>query len=88
MIRLQTRIEAAARAYFLTYMTTFIASAALLVALVWWRQGTSVASAAALAGGIAAGAWSYWSGRAYVERMFQRERVSLADCLRQLDGAQ
>jgi hypothetical protein len=83
---LRSKIDAAARAYLAAYVVTFICSGALLVGIVWWRQGPGFAFVGTLACAALAACWSYWSGRAYVARLFQRDRSNVADCLRQLNA--
>lgn len=83
---LRSKIDAAARAYLAAYVVTFICSGAVLVGIVWWRQGPGIAVAGTLTCAALAACWSYWSGRAYVERLFHRDRSNVADCLRQLNA--
>jgi hypothetical protein len=82
---LHASIDAAARAYLAAYVVTFICSTLLLAVVIWSRSGAGVALVATLAIGTVATWWSYWSGRAYVDRMFRRDRANLSDCLRQLN---
>jgi hypothetical protein len=86
LMDLRSKIDAAARAYVGAYVLTFLCSAAVLVSLVWWRRGMGFALVATVAAGLLASLWSYRSGRAYVERMFRRDRANLSDCLGQLNG--
>jgi hypothetical protein len=86
LMDLRSRIDAAGRAYVGAYVLTFLCSAAVLASLVWWRRGMGFALVATVAAGLLASLWSYRSGRAYVERMFRRDRANLSDCLGQLNG--
>lgn len=86
LIGLRSKIDAAAHAYLVAYVVTFVCSAVVLAVVVWWRYGTGLAFVVTLAIGTLAALWSYSSGRVYVERLFRRERANLADCLRQLNG--
>ena len=82
---LGSKVDAAGRAYVAAYVALFILSAVTLIGLVWWRHGTGQLFAGAVAAGTAAVAWSYRSGRGYVEHMFRRYRLELAECLHQLE---
>jgi hypothetical protein len=84
LLDLGSQVQAARRAYLAVYVALFAVSAAALVGFVWWRHGFSLPLAGAGAGGVLAVVWSLQSGRAYVERMFRRYEVELAECLRQL----
>jgi hypothetical protein len=85
LIDLGSKVEAAGRAYLAVYVALFVVGAVALVWFVWWRHGVSLLLAGAGAGGVLAVVWSHRTGRAYVERMFRRYEVELADCLRQLE---
>jgi hypothetical protein len=86
LMDLRSKIDAAARAYLVGYVVTFVCSAAVLAAMVWWRQGLGVAFVATVVIGSLAVWWSYRSGQAYVERLFQRDRTNVSECLGQLDA--
>jgi hypothetical protein len=79
------KMDAAGHAYFAVYVAFFAASSALLGVVLWWRQGVGLPFAGVVVVAVLAVLWSYRSGRAYVERMFRRDRIDLAECLRQLD---
>jgi hypothetical protein len=78
-------VDAAGRAYVAVYVALFVASAALLLALIWWRNGVGLLFAGTLVMAALAVLWSWRSGRSYVEQMFRRYRVDLSECLRQLE---
>jgi hypothetical protein len=80
------KVEAAARAYVAVYVGLFVVSAAILLGLVWWRNGVGLPFAGTLVIAASAVAWSCRSGRGYVDRMFRRYRVGLAECLYQIDA--
>jgi hypothetical protein len=80
------KVDAAGRAYVGVYVALFVVSAIILLGLVWWRYGAGQLFAAGVVMAALAVLWSYQSGRGYVDRMFRRYRVELADCLRQLEG--
>ncbi len=79
-------VEAASHAYLLAYVLVFVCGVTVISATIGWRSGFGARFAASLAVGMIAIAWSFWSGRAYVERMFGRYRTALADCLRELNA--
>lgn len=81
---LVSTLDAAGHAYMTAYVAMFVVSASIVASVVWIRQGLAPFLAVLLLGGGAI-IWSYWSGRAYVERMFRDCRVELAECLRQLE---
>jgi hypothetical protein len=82
---LESKVDAAGRAYVAVYVALFVASAAILLALVWWRNGLGLLFAGTSVMGALAVLWSWRSGRRYVEQMFRRYRVDLSECLRQLE---
>lgn len=82
---LGAKVDAAGRAYLSVYVGFFVLSAAILLAVVWWRNGMGPWFVGFLALAALAVVWSYRSGRGYVERMFRRYRFDLAECLRQLE---
>jgi hypothetical protein len=82
---LESKVDAAGRAYVAVYVALFVASAAILLALVWWRNGVGLLFAGTLVMAALAVLWSWRSGRSYVEQMFRRYRVDLSECLRQLE---
>jgi hypothetical protein len=86
LVDLGAKLDAAGRVYVAAYVAVFVASAAILLWLVWARTGPGMSFASAVAAAALAVGWSYWSGHAYVERMFRRDRVNLSECLRQLEG--
>jgi hypothetical protein len=86
LIDLRSKIDAAARAYLAAYVITFVCSAAVLAAMVWWRQGIGAALVATVVIGSLAIWWSYRSGQSYVERLFRRDRTNLSECLGQLNA--
>jgi len=79
-------LDAAARAYLAAYVSMFGLFAAVLVGIVGARQGAGFWLAGAGLLGLAAVAWSYASGRGYVDRMFGRYRAELHRCLQQLQA--
>jgi hypothetical protein len=81
------RIEGAGRAYLTAYVIVFVCAAVILAAVIWVKRGPDMWFAAALVVGVLGVAWSYRSGRSYVDRMFESYRTSLADCLQRLDRA-
>jgi hypothetical protein len=82
---LESKVDAAGRAYVAVYVALFVASAAILLALVWSRNGVGLLFAGTLVMAALAVLWSWRSGRSYVERMFRRYRVDLSECLDQLE---
>jgi uncharacterized membrane protein YqjE len=82
---LGSKVDAAGRAYVAVYVAVFVVSAVILLGLVWWRNGVGPLFAGALVMAALAVAWSYRSGRGYVEQMFRAYRVDLSECLRQLE---
>jgi hypothetical protein len=82
---LESKVDAAGRAYVAVYVALFVASAAILLALVWWRNGVGLLFAGTLVMAALAVLWSWRSGRSYVEQMFRRYRGDLSECLRQLE---
>lgn len=86
LTELRQRIEFARRAYLAAYVVIFVGSAVAMAWLVWWRHGFGLALVTTVAAGLAAVAFAYWSGRAYVARMFDRDRAEVTECLRQLDA--
>jgi hypothetical protein len=80
------KVDAAGRAYVGIYVVLFVVSATILLGLVWWRYGTGQLFAGGVVLAALAILWSYQSGRRYVERMFRRYQLELAECLRQLEG--
>jgi hypothetical protein len=82
---LESKVDAAGRAYVAVYVALFVASAAILLALIWWRNGVGLLFAGTLVMAALAVLWSWRSGRSYVEQMFRRYRVDLSECLRQLE---
>jgi hypothetical protein len=85
LVDLGAKLDAAGRVYVAAYVAVFIASATILLGLVWSRSGPGLGFAGAVAAAALAVGWSYWSGRGHVERMFRRDRVALSECLRQLE---
>ena len=85
LVDLRTKVDAASRAYVSVYVGFFVLSAAILLGVVWWRNGLGPLFAGFLAMSVLAVVWSYRSGRGYVARMFRRYRFDLAECLRQLE---
>lgn len=84
LVDLAARVDWAGRAYLAVYVALFVVTAGVLVGFVWWRHGVSPQLAGAGTAGVLGVVWSHRSGRAYVERMFRRYQVELAECLRQL----
>ena len=85
LVDLRTKVDVASRAYVSVYVGFFVLSAAILLGAVWWRNGLGPLFTGFLAISVPAVVWSYRSGRGYVERMFRRHRLDLAECLRQLE---
>jgi hypothetical protein len=79
------KVDTAGRAYVTVYVAFFAVSSAILLAVVLWRNGVGPLFAGVLTIAVLAVAWSYKSGRGYVEHMFRRDRVDLSECLRQLE---
>jgi hypothetical protein len=86
LVELRSRIEFARRAYLVAYVVVFVGSAAAMAWLVSWRHGFGLALAMTVAAGLAAVAYAYWSGRAYVARMFDRDREEVTEYLRQFNS--
>lgn len=86
LVELVTRADRTGRAYLTAYVVTIIGVVALAGGAVWWRHGAGGWLFVTLVLGAALVAWSYWSGRAYVNRMFRKTRADLDACLRDLDG--
>jgi hypothetical protein len=84
LLDLGSKVEGAGRAYLAVYVALFVVAAGALVGFVWWRHGASPLLAGTGAVGVLVVVWSHRTGRAYVERMFRRYQVELAECLRQL----
>jgi uncharacterized membrane protein YqjE len=82
---LGSKVDAAGRAYVCVYVGFFVLSAAILLSVVWWRNGMGPWFVGFLAMAAIAVVWSYRSGRGYVERIFRHYRFDLAECLRQLE---
>ncbi len=82
---LADRLRAAGRAYLGTYLAVCVAATLALAVLVAARQGAGVGLGLVVIGGAAATVWAYASGRAYVDRLFRRDRAALLQCVRQLD---
>jgi hypothetical protein len=82
---LESKVDAAGRAYVAVYVAFFGASAAILLALVWWRNGVGLLFAGTSVMAALVVLWSWRSGRTYVEQIFRRYRVDLSECLRQLE---
>ena len=82
---LGSKVDAAGRAYLSVYVGFFVLSAAILLGVIWWRNGAGPLFAGCLAVAVPGVVWSYRSGRGYVERMFRHYRLDLAECLRQLE---
>jgi hypothetical protein len=80
-------IRRASRLYLATFVALFACGALLVAALFWRESGVDRRLAMTLAVGTLGVAISYWSGRAYVARMFGAHRSALTQCLRELDGA-
>lgn len=85
LVDLALKVDAAGRAYVAAYVTVFVVAAVALVAHVLWRYGAGGLFGGALVLGAGAVMWARRSGRGYVERMFRRYRVDLAECLHELD---
>ena len=85
LVDLRSKVDAASRAYVSVYVGFFVLSAAILLGVVWWRNGMGPVFAGFLVMSVLAVVWSYRSGRGYVERMFRRHRFDLGECLRQLE---
>jgi hypothetical protein len=83
---LVSTLDAAGRAYLTAYVAMFVVSASIVACVVWFKHGLAPGFLAVLLLGGGAIIWSYWSGRAYVERMFRDYRAELAECLRQLES--
>jgi hypothetical protein len=80
-------IDSMTRLYMAAYMISIAISVVLVEGFVVWRWGLGLEALAAVAAGIVFVAWCYMSGRAYLERIFGRYRVELANSLRELEGA-
>jgi hypothetical protein len=85
LIDLGRNVDAAGRMYVAAYIGVFVVAAAVLISLVWQRYGFSAQFLAILVFTAMAVLWSRSSGRGYVEQMFRRDRLELAECLRQLE---
>jgi hypothetical protein len=79
-------IERASRLYLASFVALFACGALLVAALFWQESGIDRRLGITVAVGTLAVAFSYWSGRAYVRRMFGPQRSTLIQCLRELDG--
>jgi len=86
LLELRGRIEFARRTYLAAYVVMFGCAAAAVGWLVWWRHGFGLPLVVAVAAGLGAVAFAYWSGRVYVARMFDRDRAEVTEYLRQFDG--
>jgi len=85
LIDLGKKVDEAGRMYVAAYIGVFVMATATLISLVWQRYGFSAQLLAILLFSLAAVLWSRRSGRGYVEQMFRRDRLDLAECLRQLE---
>jgi hypothetical protein len=83
---LVSTLDAAGRAYLTAYVAMFVVTVSIVASVVWFRHGLAPGFLAVLVLGGGAIIWSYWNGRAYVERMFRDDRAELAECLRQLES--
>jgi hypothetical protein len=82
---LGSKLDAAGRAYLAVYVAFFVVSSAILLGVIWWRNGVGLPLAGVGAMAALAVVWSVRSGRGYVENMFRRDRLDLSECLRQLE---
>jgi hypothetical protein len=80
-------VDRASWTYLVSYVALFVCAAAIGAAAIAWHHGMGTRFLVVLGVGMAAIVWSYWSGHAYVRRMFGSYRSALDQCLRDLNGA-
>ena len=87
ILALLSGIDSTTRLYMIAYMICIVIPTAALEAFLFWKHGLTLGQIVALIAGVAFVVWSYFSGRAYLERSFGRYRAELASCLAELDRA-
>jgi len=85
LLELLALVNSTSRAYMVAYMTLMGLGLGVLAGMAFWKFGVGAPSFAVSAACAAGLLWAYRSGQAYVQRMFGKYRMALAECLREAE---